>query len=187
MNDDLDFLFEEAEEKMGNAIEHLEREFVKIRAGKANPQMLESVKVDYYGTLTKLSQTANINTPDPKTIVVQPWDKSMLPIIEKAIMSANLGFNPQNDGTIIRILVPPLTEERRKEFVKRAKSEAENTKVSIRNVRREAIDSSKKLEKEGVPEDLVKRFETQIQELTNKYISKVDEMVEEKEKDIMTV
>ncbi|MFO8067879.1 MAG: ribosome recycling factor [Bacteroidales bacterium] len=187
MNEELDFLFEEAEEKMGNAIGHLEREFIKIRAGKANPQMLDSVMVDYYGTMTKLAQTANINTPDPKSIVVQPWDKSMLPVIEKAIMTANLGFNPQNDGEIIRIIVPPLTEERRKELVKRSKSEAENTKVSIRNVRREVLDSAKKLEKEGAPEDLVKRFETQIQDLTNKFIAKIDEMVDEKEKDIMTV
>lgn len=187
MNEELDFLFEEAEEKMGNAIGHLEREFIKIRAGKANPQMLDSVMVDYYGTMTKLAQTSNINTPDPKSIVVQPWDKSMLPVIEKAIMTANLGFNPQNDGEIIRIIVPPLTEERRKELVKRSKSEAENTKVSIRNVRREVLDSAKKLEKEGAPEDLVKRFETQIQDLTNKFIAKIDDMVDEKEKDIMTV
>ena len=187
MNEELDFVFEETEEKMGNAIGHLERELSKIRAGKANPQMLDGVKVDYYGVLTKLSQVSNINTPDPRSIVVQPWEKSMLAPIEKAIMAANLGFNPQNDGTIIRIAVPPLTEERRKELVKKAKAEAESTKVSIRNVRRDAIDSGKKLEKDGVEEDLVKKFESDIQELTNKYIAQVDKLLEVKESDIMTI
>ncbi len=187
MNEDLDFLFEEAKEKMENTIGHLDRELVKIRAGKANPQMLDSVKVDYYGTMTKLSQVANINTPDPKSIVVQPWEKNMLAPIEKAIMAANLGFNPQNDGTIIRIIVPVLTEERRRDLVKKVKGEGETSKVGIRNIRRDVLDSSKKLEKEGVPEDLVKRFETQIQDLTNKYIAKIDSLLEIKEKDIMTV
>lgn len=187
MSEELDFVLEETEEKMGNAIGHLERELSKIRAGKANPQMLDSVKVDYYGTLTKLSQVSNINTPDPRSIVVQPWEKNMLAPIEKAIMAANLGFNPQNDGTIIRIVVPPLTEERRRDLVKKAKSEAESTKVSIRNVRREAIDSGKKLEKQGVPEDLVKKFDTDIQDLTNKYIAQVDKLLEVKESDIMTI
>ncbi len=187
MSEEIDILLEEAEEKMGNSIAHLERELTKIRAGKANPQMLDSVKVDYYGVITPLAQVSNINTPDPKNIIVQPWDKNMLEPIEKAIMAANLGFNPQNDGTIIRIIVPPLTEERRKELVKKVKTEGENTKVSIRNIRREVIDSAKKLEKEGVPEDLVKRFENQVQELTNKFISSIDEKVDEKEKDIMTI
>ena len=187
MSEELDMVFMEAEEKMGNAIGHLERELVKIRAGKANPQMLDGVKVDYYGTLTKLSQVSNINTPDPRTIMVQPWEKNMLGPIEKAIMAANLGFNPQNDGTVIRIMVPPLTEERRRDLVKKAKVEAESTKVSIRNVRREAMESGKKLEKDGVPEDLVKKFETNVQDLTNKYISKTDSLLEAKESDIMTI
>ncbi len=187
MNEELDFLNDEAEEKMGNAVKHFERELVKIRAGKANPQMLDSVKVDYYGTLSPLSQVSNINTPDPKSIVVQPWEKSMLAPIEKAIMAANLGFNPQNDGTVIRIVVPPLTEERRKELVKKAKGEAENCKVSIRNARRDAIDAAKKLEKEGVPEDEVKRFESNMQELTDKHIKKADQLLEAKESDIMTI
>ncbi len=187
MSEETSFLYDEAEEKMDNSIQHLEREFVKIRAGKANPQMLDSVKVDYYGTLTPLSQVSNINTPDPKSIVVQPWEKSMLGPIEKAIMAANLGFNPQNDGTIVRIMVPPLTEERRKELVKKSKAEAENCKVSIRNARREAMDAGKKLEKEGTPEDEVKRLESDIQELTNEYIKKVDNLLDEKEKDIMTI
>ncbi len=187
MSEELDFVYEESEEKMGNGIGHLERELGKLRAGKANPQMLDSVRVDYYGTLTKLSQVSNINTPDARSIVIQPWEKSMLAPIEKAVMAANLGFNPQNDGTLIRILVPPLTEERRRDLVKRAKAESENTKVGIRNVRREGIDAAKKLEKEGLAEDLVKKFETDIQELTNKYIGMVDKLLEIKESDIMTI
>ena len=187
MSEETVFLYDEAEEKMANAIKHLERELVKIRAGKANPQMLDSVKVDYYGTMTPLNQVSNINTPDPKTIVVQPWEKTMLGPIEKAIQAANLGFNPQNDGTIIRVIVPPLTEERRRDLVKKAKAEAENCKVSIRNARREAIDSAKKLEKEGTPEDDVKRLENDIQDLTNEFIQKVDKLVEAKESDIMTI
>lgn len=187
MNEELDFLFAEAEEKMGKAIAHLEKELGKIRAGKANPQMLDSVKVDYYGVQTPLSQMSNINTPDPRNILVQPWEKNMLEPIEKAIQAANLGFNPQNDGTLIRIAVPPLTEERRRDLVKRVKGEAENTKVSVRNIRREALDSGKKLEKEGVPEDLVKVFEHNIQELTREHTEKIDKMVEGKEEDIMTI
>ena len=187
MSEETVFLYDETEEKMENAIKHLERELIKIRAGKANPQMLDSVKVDYYGTMTPLSQVSNINTPDPKSIVVQPWEKNMLGPIEKAILVANLGFNPQNDGTIIRIVVPPLTEERRRDLVKKAKAEAENCKVSIRNARREGMDSAKKLEKEGEPEDEVKRLENDIQELTNDFIKKVDTLLEAKENDIMTI
>lgn len=187
MSEEIDFLYDEAEEKMGNAVKHLERELIKIRAGKASPQMLDGVKVDYYGTMTPLSQVSNINTPDPRSIVVQPWEKNMLAPIEKAIMAANLGFNPQNDGTLIRIMVPPLTEERRKDLVKKSKAEAETCKVSIRNARREALDSGKKLEKEGVPEDEVKRLENNMQELTNDHIQQVDKMLEAKEKDIMTI
>lgn len=187
MNEELDFVFAEAEEKMGKAIGHLERELGKIRAGKANPQMLDSVKVDYYGVLTPLAQMSNINTPDPRNILVQPWEKNMLEPIEKAIMAANLGFNPQNDGTLIRISVPPLTEERRKDLVKQVKNEAENTKVSIRNIRREAMDAGKKIEKEGAPEDLVKILEHNIQELTKEFSEKIDKMTEAKEVDIMTI
>lgn len=187
MSEETVFLYDEAEEKMVNAIKHLERELVKIRAGKANPQMLDSVKVDYYGAMTPLAQIANINTPDPRSIVIQPWEKNMLSPIEKAIMSANLGFNPQNDGILIRVVVPPLTEERRKDLVKKSKAEAENCKVSIRNARREAIDAGKKLEKEGTSEDDIKRLEADIQELTNNHISQVDQMLEVKETDIMTI
>lgn len=187
MDEDLDFLLAEAEEKMGKAISHLEKELVKIRAGKANPQMLDSVVVDYYGVPTRLLQMSNINTPDPRNILVQPWEKNMLEPIEKAIQAANLGFNPQNDGTQIRITVPPLTEERRKELVKKVKGEAEIAKVSIRNARREVIDAAKKLEKEGVPEDDVKVFENNVQDLTNKFTEQVDKIVESKEVDIMTI
>jgi ribosome recycling factor len=187
MSDEIVFLREEAEEKMNNAVKHLERELIKIRAGKASPQMLDGVKVDYYGTMSPLSQISNVNTPDARSIVVQPWEKNMLGPIEKAIMAANLGFNPQNDGTLIRIMVPPLTEERRKDLVKKSKAEVEICKVSIRNARREAIDAAKKLEKEGTPEDEVKKFESDIQEITNQFSGKVDKIFEAKEKDIMTI
>ncbi len=187
MEEELDFLYEEAKDKMDKSIQHFERELLKIRAGKANPQMLDNVKVDYYGVLTKLSQMSNVNTPDPRSIVVQPWEKNMLEPIERAIMAANLGFNPQNDGNLIRISVPPLTEERRKDLVKKVKNEGENTKVGIRNNRREALEAGKKLEKEGAPEDMVKAYEHNIQELTNEYTAKVDKMVEQKETDIMTI
>jgi ribosome recycling factor len=187
MEEELDFLYEEARENMGESIRHLERELLKVRAGKANPQMLDNVKVDYYGVMTKLSQMSNINTPDPRSIIVQPWEKNMLEPIERAIMAANLGFNPQNDGTLIRISVPPLTEERRKELVRKVKSEAENTKVGIRNNRRDALEAGKKLEKEGAPEDMVKAYEHNIQELTNEFTSRVDKMVDQKEEDIMTI
>lgn len=187
MIEELDFIREEAKEKMEGAIVHLERELVKIRAGKASPQMLDSIKVDYYGTPTRLDQVANVNTPDPRSIIVQPWEKNMLSVIEKAIMAANLGFNPQNDGTIVRIVVPPLTEERRKDLMKKVKAEAETTKVAIRNIRRDAIENGKKLEKNGAPEDMVKKLETDIQDLTNKFTAKVDKLVEAKEADIMTI
>ncbi len=187
MSEELDFLFAEAEESMNKALTHLDKELAKIRAGKANPQMLDSVMVDYYGTPTPLGQMSNVNTPDPRNILVQPWEKNMLEPVEKAIQAANLGFNPQNDGTQIRITVPPLTEERRRDLVKKVKAEAEGAKVSIRNNRREALDGAKKLEKEGVPEDLVKVFESNIQELTNSFTSKVDEKVAVKEEDIMTI
>jgi ribosome recycling factor len=187
MNEETLFVLDEAEESMSNALKHFERELHKIRAGKANPQMLESVKIDYYGVLTPIEQAANINTPDPRQIVVQPYDKNMLSVMEKAIMAANLGFNPQNNGEILRILVPALTEERRKELVKIARNEAESTKVAIRGIRRGANDSAKKLEKEGVPEDEVKQLEKEIQTLTDRYIERTEKLIETKEKEIMTV
>ena len=155
MTEEGKFILETLKESMDHALSHLEKEFHKYRTGKATPQMLEGVKVDYYGTMTAIDQVANINTPDARQIVVQPWEKNMLTPIQKAIQDANLGFNPQNNGEILRIAVPPLTEERRKELVKKAKAEAENAKVSIRNTRRTSIEEAKKLEKEGVSEDEV--------------------------------
>jgi len=187
MNEEAKFVIDEAEEGMQNAVSHLDKEFQKIRAGKASPAMLEGVKVDYYGSMTPIDQVSNINTPDPRQIIVQPWEKSMLGPIEKAIMAANLGFNPQNNGEVLRIAVPPLTEERRKDLVKKAKAEVENAKVTIRNIRRSAMDSGKKLEKDGVPEDEIKQLEKEIQALTDKFSEKVDKLFEHKEKDIMTV
>lgn len=178
---------EEAEEKMDHAIEHLEREFQKIRAGKANPNMLSGVRVEYYGVSTPIEQTSNINTPDPRQIIVQPFDKSTLHEIEKAILNANLGFNPQNEGEIIRINVPPLTEERRLELVKKTKHVGEETKIGIRNARRSANDEAKQLEKDGLPEDEAKQLMDEIQNLTDKYVNKIDELAEAKEKDVMTV
>lgn len=187
MNEEVQFLLEETREGMQLAISHLEKEFQKIRTGKASAQMLDGIRIDYYGAPTPLDQLSNINTPDPKQIVVQPWDKNALPLIEKAIMAANLGFNPRNDGEVLRIVVPPLTEERRRDLVKKAKTEGENTRVAIRNIRRTSNESARKLEKQGIPEDEIKKVESDIQELTNTYISKVDKLLEIKEKDIMTV
>lgn len=187
MNEDCLLCLEEAKENMQSSLAHLEKEFQKIRAGKASPQMLEGVKFDYYGTLTPIEQAANINTPDPRQIIVQPWDKSVLGTIEKAILAANLGFNPQNEGEVLRITVPALTEDRRKDMVKKAKNEAENSRISVRNTRRAANETAKQLQKDGVPEDVVKHLENDIQKLTDQYISKIDELLEAKEKDIMTV
>jgi len=187
MNEEAQFCLEEAQEGMTSAIAHLEKEFQKIRTGKASPQMLDGIRIDYYGAMTALDQVANINTPDPKQIIVQPWDKSVISLIEKAIMAANLGFNPKNEGEVLRIIVPPLTEDRRKDLVKRAKMEAENARVSVRNIRRMANDIAKKLEKDGVPEDDIAKLEQNIQEATNNCIAKVDKLLEAKEKDIMTV
>ncbi len=187
MSEELDFLLEETNESMQNALVHLEREFQKIRTGKASTQMLDGIKIEYYGAVTPLEQLSNINTPDPKQIIIQPWDKNVLPLIEKAIMAANLGFNPKNDGEVLRIIVPPLTEERRKDLAKKARVEGENAKVAIRNIRRTSNDAAKKLEKEGVPEDLIKKAEADIQEMTNNFIAKADKMLVQKEKDIMTV
>ncbi len=187
MTEESQFIIEAAKEGMDHAIEHYERELQKIRAGKSSPSMLNGVMVDYYGAHTPIERVANINTPDPRQIIVQPFDKSSIYAIEKAIMAANLGFNPMNEGEILRINVPPLTEERRKDLVKRAKNEAEEAKVSIRNTRRHANDEAKQLEKDGVPEDEVKRLIEKIQEMTNAFIAKVDKVLEIKEKDILTV
>jgi ribosome recycling factor len=187
MNEEAQFIIEEIKENMQHALSHLDREFHKIRAGKSTPQMLEGVKVDYYGTLTPIEQISNINTPDARQIVVQPYEKAMLGPIDKAILAANLGFNPQSNGEILRITVPALSEERRKDMVKRAKHEAENARVTVRNIRRSAIEECKKLEKKGMPEDEVMILEKDVQNITDQYIVKVDKMLEAKEKDIMTV
>jgi len=172
---------------MQGAINHLEKELEKIRAGKASPKMLDGVKVDYYGTMTPLDQVANLTTPDPKQIAIQPWERNLIPAIEKAIMAANLGFNPQNNGEIIRVIVPALTEERRKELVKKVKQEVEQAKVNIRNVRRNANGEAKDLKDSGVSEDEIKKLETDIQKMTDDFISKTDKYLEVKEKEIMTI
>jgi ribosome recycling factor len=172
---------------MDKAIAHLESELSKIRAGKASPAMLDGIFVDYYGASTPLNQVAGINTPDARTIVIQPWEKSMLGPIEKAIFASNMGLTPQNDGQMVRLNLPPLTEERRLGLVKQSKAEAENCKVSIRNVRRDANEAIKKLVKEGLAEDIAKDAEAKVQQLTDSYIVKADKHLEAKEKEIMTV
>lgn len=180
-------IYDKTKDQMENAISHLETELTKIRAGKANPSMLDGIFVDYYGTRTPLSQVANVNTQDARTLVIQPWEKTMIEPISKAIMAANLGLNPQNDGTLVRINVPPLTEERRKDLVKQTKAEAENCKVALRNLRRDANEAVKRLQKEGLPQDEAKAAETGIQQLTDQYSTKCDKHLELKEKEIMTV
>lgn len=175
------------EDHMQKAIAHLEVELNKIRAGKASPAMLDGVMVDYYGAMTPLSQVASINTPEARTLVIQPWEKSLIKNIEKAIIDSNLGLAPSNDGIMIRISVPPQSEDRRKDLVKRAKAEGEHAKVGIRNLRRDANDNIKKLQKAGLPEDLAKDGEAKSQKITDDYITKVDKHLEAKEKDIMTI
>jgi ribosome recycling factor len=175
-------------DRMLKAVEHLTAEFIKVRTGKASVGLLEGVKVDYYGTPTPLNQVGNLNTPDFHTITVQPWDKTIIPIIEKAILSANLGLNPSSDGTLIRIPIPPLNEERRKELVKHTKKLAEDAKISVRNIRRDEIEKLKKTEKdEHISEDDRKHGEAEIQKLTDQYIKEVDTLVQKKEKEIMEV
>lgn len=185
--EELDFTIETAEEGMEAAISHLEKELSKVRAGKASPALIDSVKVDYYGVLSPISQVANISTPDAKTIFIQPWDKSMLEVIEKAIMNANLGFNPANNGEVIRIIVPPLTEERRKQLVKQIKTLAESAKVSVRSQRRDAIEEFKKLKKTGLSEDDAKTAEQHVHKTHEDFIKRIDEILEAKETEIMTI
>jgi ribosome recycling factor len=187
MSEDVKKIMDAMNELMNKAIAHLESELQKIRAGKANPQMLDSIHVDYYGTNTQLSQVANVNTPDARTIVIQPWEKSMIGPIEKAILAANLGLTPQNDGSVVRINVPPLSEERRKDLVKKAKAEGEVARVSIRNIRRDSNELIKKAQKNGLPEDEAKEAEEKTQQVTNAFIVKVDKHLDTKEKEIMTV
>ncbi|MGO1649225.1 MAG: ribosome recycling factor [Sphingobacterium sp.] len=187
MNELISLQLDECEDGMSKAIVHTESELTKIRAGKANPTMLDGVYVDYYGTPTPLSQVSNVNTPDARTIVIQPWEKALLSAIEKAIMDANLGLNPQNDGAIIRLAIPPLTEERRRDLVKKVKEEAEKGRVSIRTIRKDANETIKKLKNDGVSEDEIKSGEGEVQKLTDAFIVKIDQLAETKEKDIMTV
>ncbi|MDT0539172.1 MULTISPECIES: ribosome recycling factor [Croceitalea] len=184
MNEEVTFVLDTTKEGMDGAMSHLEKAFIKIRAGKASPMMLSTVKVEYYGSPTPLSQVANVNTPDARTISVQPWEKSILQDIESAIMNANIGFNPMNNGEMIIINVPPLTEERRRDLVKQAKAEAEDAKVSIRSARQEANKELKKLE---ISEDVLANAEVDVQELTDKYIKKVDAVFDVKEVEIMKV
>lgn len=187
MSEDVALIIQMAEETMQKAITHLETELVKIRAGKASPQMLDGIVVDYYGTPTLIAQVGNISATDARTITIQPWEKNMLQPIERAIINSNIGLNPQNDGNIIRLFLPPMTEERRKELVKRSFGEGEQGKVSIRNIRRDAIEEVKKLEKNGLSEDAAKDAETDIQEVTNKYIGHVEKHLGAKEKEIMSI
>ncbi len=184
MNEDIKFIIDTAKEAMGAAIKHLEKQLVNIRAGKASPAMLGSVMVDYYGSQTPLSQVANVNTPDGRTITVQPWEKSMLQEIERGIMFANLGFNPMNNGETIIINVPPLTEERRRDLAKQAKSETDDAKVAVRNARKEA---NTDIKNSDASEDLQKNAEIDIQSLTDSYVKKIDDILNAKEKEIMTV
>lgn len=187
MNELISLELDDCKEGMAKAIAHAESELTKIRAGKATPAMLDGVFVDYYGSMTPLSQIANINTTDARTIVVQPWEKNMLSPIEKAIVDSNIGLNPQNDGSIIRLAVPVLTEERRRDLVKKVKEESEKGRVAIRNIRKDANESIKKLKNDGISEDEVKSGEAEVQKLTDAFIAKVDQLTEAKEKDIMTV
>lgn len=187
MNEEVKFYLDEAKERMEAALNHLDIELSKIRAGRANPKILQDVLVDYYGSPTPLAQVANIASPDPRTITVQPWEKSMIPPIEKAIMNANLGLNPDNNGELIRINIPPLTEERRRDLVKQSKGETETAKISIRNARRDTIELIKKMVKDGLSEDIAKDAEAIAQKLTDEYGKKVDEFFIRKEKDIMTI
>lgn len=185
--EEIEFILDSTKESMNGSLAHLEKEFLNIRAGKASPAMLGGIKVDYYGTATPLSQVANVNTPDARTITIQPWEKNMLQPIEKAIQIANLGFNPMNNGDNIIISVPALTEERRRDLVKQAKAEAEDAKIGVRNARKDANTEIKKLEKDGVSEDACKGAEEDVQELTNSFIKKIDDLLAVKEAEIMKV
>ncbi|RFM29719.1 ribosome recycling factor [Deminuibacter soli] len=187
MSEELDLILDDAESSMKKAINHLESELAKIRAGKASPAMLDSIAVDYYGAPTPINQVANVTVLDARTISIQPWEKNMLAPIERAIMMANIGVTPQNDGVLIRLFLPPLTEERRKELVKRSAGEAEFSKVAVRNIRRDAIEGIKKLQKDGLSEDIAKDAEKGVQELTDRFIALIEKHLAAKEKEIMVV
>jgi len=187
MNEEVQLVSEDAVEKMDKALKYLSAELAKLRAGKATPAMLDGILVNYYGTPTPLQQVANINTPDARSFVIQPWEKKVIDAIEKAIFAANIGMTPSNNGEVVRLSIPPLTEERRRSLVKQVKVEGENAKISVRNARREAIEELKKMMKSGLPEDVEKDAETDMQKLTDKYYKKVDEILVKKETEIMTV
>ena len=187
MTEDISTLIAGAEDQMKKAINHLEAELTKIRAGKANPQMLDNVVVDYYGSPMPINQVANISVMDARTLTIQPWEKNMLQPIERAIINGNIGVTPQNDGVIIRLFLPPLTEERRKELVKKCQAEGEHSKIAVRNIRRDAIESIKKMQKSGLSEDAAKDSEADIQQVTDKFISLIDKHLASKEKEIMAV
>lgn len=178
---------QQAAEKMQGAVDFLDESLAHIRAGKANPKILDGIRVEYYGSLTPLTNVASVNTPDAKTIIIQPWEKSLLRDIERAIMNSEVGITPENNGEIIRLGIPPLTEERRKMLVKQAKQEAEDAKISVRNARRDANDAIKKSVKEGVAEDVAKDAEGEVQKIHDKFIKKIDELFALKEKEILTV
>jgi len=187
MSESLDLIIDDASQQMKRSISHLESELAKIRAGKANPVILDGIFVDYYGAATPLVQVANVTVADARTLSIQPWERNMLGAIEKAIIASNIGLNPQNDGNIIRLFLPPLTEERRKELVKRVNNEGEQAKVSVRNIRREAIELIKKEQKDGLSEDVAKEGEGRVQGITDKYIALVDQHCRDKDKEIMTI
>ncbi len=185
--EEIEFFLDEAKENMEKALKHIDGELTKIRAGKAMPNMVEGLLVDYYGTLTPISQVASVSTPDARTLVIKPWEKAMVNVIDKAIRESDLGFNPQNDGELVRINVPPLTEERRKVLVKQAKSEGEDGKVRIRAIRKETNEALKKLQKDGAAEDAIKTAEDKVQVLTDAYILKIDGLLSKKETELLTV
>lgn len=187
MTEELNLIYDEFKSSNNKSIDHLKSELLKIRAGKASPAMLQGVMVDYYGSPTPLQQVANVNTMDARTITVQPWEKSLLDEIMRGIINANLGFAPQSNGESLIISVPPLTEERRRDLVKRAKAEGENAKVAIRNNRKDAMDMIKGLKDDGLPEDMQKDGENEVQNITNSFSNKIDDLIKEKEKDIMTI
>ena len=187
MNEDAQLIYEMTKERMEKSIEHLDNELIRIRAGKANVHILDGIMVDYYGTPTPLNQVSNISTPDAKTISIQPWEKTMIVPIEKVLMSSNVGITPSNNGEVIRLTVPQLTEERRRDLVKQVKNEGENARVSVRNSRRDANDEYKQMQKDGLSEDEAKFAEDKIQKLTDEFTEKVEKIVEAKEEDIMTI
>ena len=178
---------QEAEEFMKAAIEYLDESLAHIRAGKANSRILDGIRIDYYGSMVPISNVATITTPDAKTIAIQPWEKAMIPVLEKAIQNSDVGITPANNGEVIRLGMPPLTEERRKQLVKQARGEGEEAKISIRNARRDAMETFKKMTKEGLPEDMGKDAEAEVQKLHDKYVKEVEDLLGEKEKEIMTV